>query len=364
MIRPTLFIILSALAVLSQLTPVSAQDNPNKASSKEEKPIVSLKVGDPAPPLKVTKWLQGDAVKKFEPGKVYVVEFWATWCASCIRPMPHLAELQSQYKDQGVTVIGFTCRDIRGVADNTEEKVAAFVKKRGPALKYTFAYADDGTTAEAWMKGQEHFCTFVVDKAGRIAYIGGPMFLGMALTKVLAGNATAKAIGDEMAKVDADYRTVAATLDRDPDAFLPALKEFEAKYPPLADFLPAASIKLHLLLKQGNAGDGKEYADGLVAKAIKQKNAVVLEMAYLQLCDKKESKELLALAVRAAEALVRIDGGKDAQSLLRLADAYDVSGDKAKAKEYAGKALEAAGKDPSASKEDIEKEARRLGAER
>jgi hypothetical protein len=90
----------------------------------------------------------------------------------------------------------------------------------------------------------------------------------------------------------------------------------------------------------------------------------MLEMACLQLRDRKESKELLALSVRAAEALVRIDGGKDAQSLLRLADAYDVSGDKAKAKEYAGKALEAADKDPSASKEDIEKEARRLGTER
>jgi hypothetical protein len=69
---------------------------------------------------------------------------------------------------------------------------------------------------------------------------------------------------------------------------------------------------------------------------------VVLELAYLQLRDKKESKELVALAVRAAEALVRIDGGKDAQSLLRLADAYLVSGDKVKAKEYARRAIEAA----------------------
>src|SRR5258707_7978073 len=94
-----------------------------------------------------------------------------------------------------------------------------------------------------------------------------------------------------------------------------------------------------MLLKQGNAGEGKEYAEALVAKAIKQKNAVVLEMAYLQLSDKKENKELVALAVRAAEALVRIDDGKDAQSLLRLADAYDISGDQAKAKENTCRAM-------------------------
>jgi len=48
---------------------------------QEGKP--SLKIGDPAPPLKVSKWLQGDEVKAFEPGKVYVVEFWAT----LVRPL-------------------------------------------------------------------------------------------------------------------------------------------------------------------------------------------------------------------------------------------------------------------------------------
>src|SRR5262249_17810083 len=159
-----------------------------------EKPGPSLKVGDPAPALKVSRWLRGDAVRKFEPGKVYVVEFWATWCGAPIRYIPHLADLQARYKDQGVTVVSFTSRDIRGVPGNTEEQVAAFVKKRGPTLKYTFAYADDGTTADAWLKaaGRQHLTTFVVDKAGRIAYMGGPMFLGMVLPKVLAG-ASAKA---------------------------------------------------------------------------------------------------------------------------------------------------------------------------
>jgi thiol-disulfide isomerase/thioredoxin len=356
--------LLLCLGTDSQIAPIFAQDKLKKDPSKEEKPAASLKAGDPAPSLKITKWLQGDAVKKFESGKVYVVEFWATWCASCIRHMPHLAELQSKYKEKGVTIIGFTSRDILGSVGNTEEEVSAFVKKRGPALKYTFAYADEATMIDAWMKGQEHFCTFVVDKAGRIAYVGGPLFLDMVLSKVLAGDATAKAIGDEIAKVDADYRTVCATLERDPEAFLSALGEFEGKYPALANFLPAAGIKLHELLKQEKAGEGKKYAAGLVALAIKQKNAVLLEMVYIQLRDKKESKELMALAVLAAEALVQIDGGKESQSLLRLADAYDISGDNAKAKEYARKALDAARQDSTVSKDDIEKEARRLGAER
>src|SRR5262245_46540030 len=58
----------------------------------QEKPAVTLKVGDPAPLLKVTKWLQGDEVKGFETDKTYVVEFWATWCGPCIVMMPHMSE--------------------------------------------------------------------------------------------------------------------------------------------------------------------------------------------------------------------------------------------------------------------------------
>ena len=73
-----------------------------------KKPEPSLKVGDPAPALKATKWLQGTEVKSFEKGKIYIVEFWATWCGPCIVMMPHMSEMQEEYKDKSVTFIGYT----------------------------------------------------------------------------------------------------------------------------------------------------------------------------------------------------------------------------------------------------------------
>jgi thiol-disulfide isomerase/thioredoxin len=241
MIRTALLIVLSALSFATQVGAVLAQD------AKKDDAVPALKVGDPAPALKATRWFLGDPVTKFEPGKVYIIHFWATWCPPCIGKMPELAELQARYKDKDVTVISFTCRGIRGGPDNTEEAVAAFVKKRAKALKlnYPLAYADDRTTADAWLTaaGEDGWATFLVDKAGRIAYIGSHWFLDLGLPKLLAG-ADAKTVGDEMAKAAAEYRTVMDALVRDfqagrdlkPD--LEALQEFEAKYPPLSDLLP------------------------------------------------------------------------------------------------------------------------------
>jgi thiol-disulfide isomerase/thioredoxin len=367
MARLSLTVVLLAFGFVAHFAPITAQEK--KEPTPKQKPVPSLKVGDLAPPLKVTKWLQGPEVKKFEPGKVYVVEFWAVWCGPCIGAMPHLAELQAEYKEKNVTVIGFTSRDILGKPEHSEKEVAEFMERRGKKFGYTFAYADDGTTAESWLTaaGREGIpCTFVVDKAGRIAYIGHPMFLSAVLPKVVEGVATAKQVGDEMAKIEAEFHDLSALLSRDPKTGLQAIKQFEAKYPQLIDFSPWVRVRLSYLPKYGESGEATKYAEALVAKAIKQKDVQVLRTAsaILRLGDGKESQELLAIAVKAAEAEVLIDGGKDARSLINLADAHLASGDKAKAKEFAYKANDAASGESAAFREYIAKETVRLSAEK
>ena len=80
---------------------------PEKSEGKTPK----LRLGDPAPPVRASKWLNGGEVKRFESGRVYVVEFWATWCGPCVGVMPLLTTLQAEYGKQGLTVIGVTARD-------------------------------------------------------------------------------------------------------------------------------------------------------------------------------------------------------------------------------------------------------------
>src|SRR5262245_10257818 len=97
-------IMLAALALAGLATVAVADDEKNEKK---------LSVGDAAPAITVDKWLQGDEVKKFEKDRVYVVEFWATWCGPCIVMMPHMSDLQQQYK-KDVTFIGFSSKDNRG----------------------------------------------------------------------------------------------------------------------------------------------------------------------------------------------------------------------------------------------------------
>jgi len=138
-----------------------------------------LKVGDPAPKLQTGKWVQGDPVKDFEKDKVYIVEFWATWCGPCRVSIPHLNEIHAKFKDKGLVVIG------QDVWEREEAGVVPFVKKMGDKMTYRVALDDksadkEGAMATTWMKAADQNgipTAFVINKQGRIAWIGHPMEL-------------------------------------------------------------------------------------------------------------------------------------------------------------------------------------------
>ncbi|WP_311044150.1 thioredoxin domain-containing protein [Rhizobium sp. NLR4a] len=59
---------------------------------------MSLGLDSHAPPLEVENQVRGEPLKHFQPGKVYVVEFWAAWCGKCMTAMPSLMQLQHRSK--------------------------------------------------------------------------------------------------------------------------------------------------------------------------------------------------------------------------------------------------------------------------
>lgn len=145
-------------------------------AQKDAKPAGKLGVGDKAPKLHVAHWIKGEQVdlSSLQDRGVAVIEFWATWCGPCIDSIPHLSELQRQYGGRGVKVIGITSEDER----NTLKAVRDFVKDKGDKIQYSIAFDDKNKSDEAWMQAAEQKgipTAFIVDKEGRIAWIGHPM---------------------------------------------------------------------------------------------------------------------------------------------------------------------------------------------
>lgn len=331
---------------------ISAQAQDPKVKEVTQKAEAALKVGDPAPALKATKWLQGDEVKAFAPDHVYVVEFWATWCGPCIVMMPHMSDLQQEYKGKA-TFIGYTAKD----PSNSAEKVASFVEKRGPKLKYTFAYADDRTTYDAWMKAANRNgipCCFVVGKDSKIAYIGHPMYLDEVLPKVVAGTWT-KSDAEGMDKVEQAVTAVFKSFGGDAEAGLKALAEFEKNHPKLAHIPYFTAPKINMLLKGKKTAEARKFAEEVIARAVKADDTGALQAVSGALRSPAAGgdKDLLALSVNAAQAMVKVAGEKDAVAQYFLAEAYFASGDKAKAKEHGAKAVAAA--DSEGMKAQLEK---------
>lgn len=134
-----------------------------------------LAAGSAAPALSVEKFMQGEAVSAFEPGKVYVLEFWATWCGPCIRAMPHLSKLQKDHPE--LTVIGVAGFERAPDAAAMEQKVREFLDGRGKDVEFRVALDTDGSMAQDWMNAAKRRTiptSMVVGKDGKVAFVGSP----------------------------------------------------------------------------------------------------------------------------------------------------------------------------------------------
>lgn len=133
-----------------------------------------LKVGDPAPATRPETMLQGEAVKEFQKGEVYVFECWASWCGPCVAAIPHLNQLHKQMGRKGVVITGVNVWESERDAASAQ-RAKDFLKAQGDKMSYRVALGGKAFIKD-WLEAAEvngipH--AFVVAE-GKIAWTGHP----------------------------------------------------------------------------------------------------------------------------------------------------------------------------------------------
>lgn len=116
-------------------------------------------------------------------GKVVMVNFWATDCATCIKEMPEMIGTFNKFKDQGLEFVAVAMKY------DPPNYVINFTETR--KLPFTVALDSGGDIATAFNGVKMTPTTFVIDKNGKIIkqYLGMPDFAALhaLLQKELAG---------------------------------------------------------------------------------------------------------------------------------------------------------------------------------
>ena len=107
------------------------------------------------------------AGKSDKGGNVILVNFWATWCAPCVKEIPELMKLEEKYKARGLKLIAVSMDE----PEELESNVRPFVAKRFPGfVSYLCKESDHDKFASvidpAWNEIMP--TNFLIDRTGKL----------------------------------------------------------------------------------------------------------------------------------------------------------------------------------------------------
>lgn len=333
---------------------------------------LKLNIGDPAPALTVGEWLKGEPVKEFDKDKIYVLEFWATWCGPCLEAMPRLTELQEKYKDKSVVIIGVN------VSEPDQDLVAPFVKKQDKKMGYRVVRddvsADDelGKMEANWLEAAEQSgipTTIVVNQEGKLAWIGHPEKLGGVLEKVVAKNWDIVKAKEEFVAEVKKERAIAAVAEKlkaaienqESDAALAAVDEMVKLEPESAK--SANFLKFNVLLEMDECDKAYALGDKLLEEH-KDDSEVLNEISWSILDTEDLSKRDFDLALKIAVRANEVAKGGAPEILDTLARAHFEKGDVQQAVDFQAKAVEKADPTDRKLKRELEQTLRKYQAKK
>jgi peroxiredoxin len=130
--------------------------------------VSQMTLAKPAPEVRFTS-LSGETFSTSElRGKVVLVNFWATYCASCVQEMPRIVDTHYRFAPRGFETVAVAVRQ-----DNPQS-VVKFANRH--KLPFKVALDSSGELAKEFGNVRVTPMSFLIDKQGRVLrrYVGEP----------------------------------------------------------------------------------------------------------------------------------------------------------------------------------------------
>ncbi len=306
-----------------------ASGAPPTANADDAVEMPTLYVGDDAPAIAIAKWIAGQPVETLEKGKVYLVSTWGSSLMLVDGVLAPLTKLQKEKGAAGLVVLATACDGVKPGSASLE----AYAKEHAAEIGFALGYEKDALVDKTWRDAAKLVFPpnfFLVDKQGKIAWIGGLDELEPTLTQVLAGK-------HDLAQTAVAYKAAIA-LELRTRKLVVALSAAEVleNWPKVVENAKAllamepvhmgehVKTLLHALgVKLGKPDEAYAFAKTFLDGAGKDSSdgAMGITMAILD-ADEPLVPQDFELALRAARRAVAITKEKDAECLIVLATAH------------------------------------------
>ena len=184
-----------SFAAIVAITAVAAgpqsEDETTSPAAQEAPEVPPIGVGDAAPALDGARWIIGEAIDRFEPGRIYVIDFFMTSNPASLQTFPALSERQNLYGDV-VTIIGISREPPEDVAafldSHVQEEEEAVWRDR---IAYRIATDPEQAIWKRYFGSADEPAiprAFIVGRTGLIEWIGNPLTIHRPLASVVDGS--------------------------------------------------------------------------------------------------------------------------------------------------------------------------------
>jgi thiol-disulfide isomerase/thioredoxin len=231
--------------------------------------VSALNVGDKVPEIAVDKWYNKppQLIKESKGKKVFLVEFWASWCKACLPSVKFLNQIQKKYKDKELVIVGITAEK--------KDDIMSFIREHN--ISYSIGFDEGEIIISKYVSENDGIpVAFLIDREGEIVYKGHPMQMGKILVQVLNGTYN---------KEDREKLMFLLTL------FKKQLKNFELmKASETAEKIlylspdnkEAMQFRLMAFEKMGQTTAAVSFLESLISKFPDHDNLYFLKLALLQ----------------------------------------------------------------------------------